>query len=338
MLVFDLGGTWFRAGLLTGADEIVDLRRARAITAHGSAAHGDEVRRGILAWLTETYDHAGRTWSVPIELCGVSLGAAMDGRTGQVVAGAPLFGAERTDWWPEAELSRMRPDACWRVVNDVSALAYGLLKNDDVDQTRTAAALTVSTGIAYRTIELPTGRIPYDRGHGLQGEIGHLPARMVWAGEPVTAVCDCGERDHVSAYASGRGVQAFLCTLRPSTWGACDHDIDSFAVAVRNGHAGAVAVLDAVTMPLAQVLLAQACLNPDVEHTVVTGGVVDGLGEYYMVSLVGNLDRLGLYGISDRDPDYFARRIVHDQTDGLGALLGAGVYARGIPDRGARAA
>ncbi len=87
-----------------------------------------------------------------------------------------------------------------------------------------------------------------------------------------------------------------------------------------------------MTAPLAEVLLVQACLNPEVEYTVLTGGVVDGLGDPYLDSLRGNLGRLGLYGISDRDPDYFAPRILRGRSDGLCALRGAGIHARGLVD------
>ncbi|GAA2997164.1 hypothetical protein [Actinokineospora diospyrosa] len=85
---------------------------------------------------------------------------------------APLFGAERTDWWPGVELRAARPGVSWVVVNDVSAL----LCNDELDQTGAAAA--VSMGIAYRTIDLCTRCVPYDREHGCKGRspVAHVVA------------------------------------------------------------------------------------------------------------------------------------------------------------------
>ncbi|KJK51717.1 hypothetical protein UK23_06150 [Lentzea aerocolonigenes] len=332
VVVFDLGGTWSRSGVLDGR-EVVGLERTPTSTVLGGVRAGDEARRRIISWLAETFDRI--SGATRVARCAVSLGAAMDGRTGEVVGAAPLFGAERFSWWPEKELRLARPEVAWTVVNDVSALAYALLHNDDVNQAGTAAAVTVSTGIAYRTIDLATGHIPYDRDNGLQGEIGHLPSRMDWEGRPVTALCDCGARDHVSAFASGAAVERFLREIRSPRWGVPDGTVETFAASVHNGHAGARAVLDAVTMPMAEVVLAQACLNPRVEHTVFTGGVVDGLGEHYLASLTGNLGRLGLYGVSDRDPGYFARRLRTGQADRLDALRGAGIHARGFRQGGA---
>ncbi|MFI9326070.1 ROK family protein [Kitasatospora sp. NPDC052868] len=337
VVVFDLGGTWFRAGVLVDGDTVAALRRHPAVTRAAAPATAAVLQQRIVDWLVRTLDEIRLEWPTALDLCAVSLGAAMDGRTGHVVGSAPLFGSERTDWWPARELSARRPDARWSVVNDVSALAYALLGNDRLDQRRQAAAVTVSTGIAYRTIDLASGRIPLDREHGLQGEIGHLPAQLHWDGAPVTARCDCGAPDHVASFSSGAGIGRFLRSLPAAVWGGTDtanrstaQTLASFGGLVAQGHRGALRVLDAVTLPLARVLLAQAALNPEVEHTVLTGGVVDNLGDAYLASLLRNLNQLGLYGISDRDQGYFARRIVRGQPNGLNALRGAGVHARGI--------
>ncbi|MFF2234511.1 ROK family protein [Streptomyces anulatus] len=336
--VLDLGGTWFRAGVLTGDDTVEGLRRQPAVTTRSTRGPAAGVQRRMTDWIVDTLDELRAAWPAPIGLCAVSLGAAMDDRTGRVIGGAPLFGAEATDWRPAGELAARRPEVTWAVLNDVSALAYALLKDDALDPSRTAAALTVSTGIAYRTIDLATGRIPRDRRYGLQGEVGHLPSRMEWDGAPVAADCDCGAPGHVSAFASGRGIEGVLRRVPARDWGGGPDAAGSagalaaFGRAVTAGHDGARRLLDAVTTPLAEVLLAQACLNPQVEYTVLTGGVVDGLGDPYLDSLRGNLGRLGLYGISDRDPDYFAPRILRGRSDGLCALRGAGIHARGLVD------
>ncbi|MFI1417027.1 ROK family protein [Streptomyces sp. NPDC020731] len=335
--VFDLGGTWFRAGVLTGDGTVTGLRRAPATGSRTGPGTAADLQRRIVDWLVRTADEIRDARPEPVDTCAVSLGAAMNHRTGEVFGAAPLFGPVRTSWRPADELAARRPDVRWTVINDVSALAYALLADDSLGRRGSAAAVTVSTGIAYRTVDLATGRVPVDRTYGLQGEIGHLPAQLAWEGRALTLPCDCGADDHVSSYSSGRGIEQLLHRLPADAWGGTEVAertgvLAAFSGAVASGHPGALRVLDAVTEPLARVLLTQACLNPEVERTVLTGGVVDSLGDAYLASLLGHLDRLGLYGMSDRDPAYFAGRIVRGRSDGLNALRGAGFHARGISD------
>ncbi|MFJ9517218.1 ROK family protein [Kitasatospora sp. NPDC101801] len=338
VLVLDLGGTWFRAGVLTADGTVVAQRRdpALTVTTHPGSVTGLQHR--ITDWLVRTADALapGLAAIGGAPLCAVSLGAAMNGLTGEVLGSAPLFGSASTSWWPAAELATRRPGLRWSVVNDVSALAYALLVDTALPRHGKAAALTVSTGIAYRTIDLATGHVPLDPHHGLQGEIGHLPAQLTWEGRPVAAHCDCGAPDHVAALASGAGIGRFLRSLPAETWGGRTgpgtDPVAAFTDRAAAGHPGALRVLDAVTLPLARVLLAQATLDPEVGLTVLTGGVVDGLGDVYLDSLLRNLAQPGPYGIADRDRDYFTGRIVRGRPDGLTALRGAGVHARGIPN------
>ncbi|MET9727539.1 ROK family protein [Streptomyces zaomyceticus] len=349
VVVLDLGGTWFRAGVLRADDTVAVFRRDPAVGARTRPGPVRALQDGIVDWLVGAVDAILREGATALAagpgeppgppLCAVSLGAAMNGTTGEVRGSAPLFGSATTSWWPAAELAARRPGFRWSVVNDVSALAYALLTDPAVPAHGRAAALTVSTGIAYRTIETATGRIPLDARHGLQGEIGHLPSRLDWEGVPLSARCDCGAPDHVAAHSSGSGIVGLLRRLPGAAWGgpaepgSDDRGLtDAFGARVADGHPGALRLLDAVTRPLAEVLTTQATLDPEVTPTVLTGGVVDGLGDPYLHSLLRNLARTGLYGITDRDPDHFAGRIVRGRPDGLGALRGAGVHARGLPN------
>jgi len=274
-----------------------------------------------------------------LSLVGVSLGAAMDGRIGRVLTSAPLWGPGRAEFSPADELARRLGGERCAVVNDVSALAYALLCAGSPVTGAMAAALTVSTGIAYRTIDLRSGHIPLDPDHGLQGEIGHLPAHFHHRGQAFDADCDCGAPNHVSSFSSGRGMERILRTLPDVPGLPQDRSglrpedlVQLFGVAVEEHRPGATDLLDAFTRPLAHVLLCQATLNPDVGGTVLTGGVADGLGDAYRESLLRNLNDLELYEISQQDPSYFSRRIVRGIGDGLDALRGAGIYARGVLD------
>ena len=106
-------------------------------------------------------------------------------------------------------------------------------------------------------------------------------------------------------------------------------DIREFAAAVARAEPVAIEFLELVTRPLAYVLLYQLTLNPEVRFTAVNGGVAEGLGRPYIDALIGNLEDLGLYGVPKHDTGYFRHRIGLGNSDGLDAIRGAAVFARG---------
>ncbi|HWG98839.1 MAG TPA: ROK family protein, partial [Pilimelia sp.] len=262
--------------------------------------------------------------------------------TGRIVGSAPLWGPAVCDFDMAAALRRACPGIRWTVINDVTALATALIK-DLAGARGPAAAVTVSSGIGYRTIDLDTGEIPTDRRHGLQGEIGHLPVELFWQGRRLHARCDCGADRHLASFSSGPGIVRLLTgdpdlgrlTAEWTSSPAADNAqteavfLAAFAQRVHAGDPTAQLLLDLVTQPLAQVLLYQATLNPQVAPTVVTGGVAAGFGPTYRDSLLRNLARMPLYGVSHRGRDHFTRQLRLGPDDGLCALRGAGVRARG---------
>jgi 2-epi-5-epi-valiolone 7-kinase len=327
VLAFDIGGTWFRSALVVDGD-VSALERRPAISYRTSSDDVEVLQRRLLDYLVTVARDAARRLGVT--RAAVSLGAAMNGRSGLVLASAPLWGPAERPFDLHSLLRSGAGDIEWVLVNDVTALAASLLV-EGPRTSRKAAALTVSSGIAYRTIELETGHIPFDPEHGLQGEIGHLPVEVHWRSRPLHARCDCGVEDHLSAFCSGRGIEALLARLPEadgSSAGLGGSDLlPRFASAVKAGDARALELLDLFTRPLAQVLLYQSTLDPEVGRTVLSGGVVDALEDAYLQSLKRNMHAFGLYMISHRDPGYFDRRLALARGDGLDALRGAGVLA-----------
>jgi 2-epi-5-epi-valiolone 7-kinase len=337
VIVLDLGGTWFRAGFMHSDDRVEMLLRERAISIASKPWPVADLQRGLVDFVLESVEHVGRliekNHGPATRNVSVAIGAAIDMTTGKVLASAPLWGAEGCGLDLAAILDQSKPEFTWRVVNDVSALAVALLKQPRPAGVAGAAALTVSSGIAYRSIDVRTGKIPYDRTYGLQGEIGHLPTDISWRGRRLDMVCDCGAQSHVSSISSGRALPALLNALPEA---ARFTDTGESEVRERFGRAVALAdplaieLLDLFTLPVARAVLYQATLNPGIAWTVLNGGVVLGLAPHYLNSLLRNLNTLGLYRISDEDPTYFSRRIVMGNSDGLDVMRGAGIYFRGF--------
>ena len=142
----------------------------------------------------------------PDVVAGVSVGAALDHRTGAVYASAPLWGDCTEPMDLLAELRAARRDVRWHVVNDVTAALLHVALSPARTSARKVLLATISTGIACRVMDRRDGRIPVDD-CGLQGEIGHLPARAAVCGEPLRLLCDCGVQSHLAAFSSGPGIQ-----------------------------------------------------------------------------------------------------------------------------------
>ncbi|MBS0969454.1 ROK family protein [Chimaeribacter arupi] len=268
-------------------------------------------------------------------VAGISFGAAMNHLTGTVYASAPLWADHEVPFDLLSALNRQRSDVDWRVVNDVTAALLHVISTPLCAQDRKVMLVTVSTGIAARTIDRITGHMPFDAG-GLQGEIGHLPAAAALAGEPVVLNCDCGAPEHLSAYASGRGIAKMAQVLRerqPCEWAASmpgrrmaeGYSLEeAFKAGVCAHDSMAIMLLNAVTAPVADVLRTALCLDPDLDRIILTGGVAVSLGEHYRTSVISHLNRQGLYLTGKLHPRWAEDRIVVYEAD---CLIGAGIAA-----------
>jgi predicted NBD/HSP70 family sugar kinase len=304
----DVGGTRLRTALVTGRDVdlVADVRTVSRLTRPDCTAN--ELVALLLDQVVEQCRPLVAHGCVEI---GVSLGAAMDASTGVVLASAPLWGPARVHVAAAEELTQREPGVRWVVVNDLTAAALDV---DDVTPPgpRRVAALTVSSGIALRTYDRDRGTPLFSPVTGLQGEIGHLPTRVAVHGRELRLACDCGDEGHVSAYCSGPGIAAVVGELRAALGDDAVPWATSTALlaAVRGGDRDATSLLDALTRPLADILLALATLDPDVGVVGLTGGVVEAAGEAYRASLLRHLTAAGLYGADPRDAGFLERFLV----------------------------
>jgi 3-dehydroquinate synthetase/predicted NBD/HSP70 family sugar kinase len=327
IVTFDVGGTWFRSAVVDSTRQLRDIRRVPAI---GHVAMPDASVRELQDQLVDYIlgEVAARqseaASAVPVTV-GISIGAATHGDTGVVLASAPLWGPGWRPFDLARELRAAQPAVAWTVLNDVTAAAIALAEQPWAEGIKKLAALTISSGIALRTIDVRTGHIPTDRASGLQGEIGHLPVDMSVAGHRVSLTCECGGRDHLSAFLSGRGLPNLLRALGYAP--EAGDPLITFTTAVKANSAGTPDLLDEITRPLARILLDLAVLDPECELVVLHGGLAAALGEPLRASIVRNLAGLGMYGIDPHDLSVFDRRIGLQCGDQLG-LAGAARAAK----------
>ncbi len=335
--VFDVGGTFLRRARWSPDDGLAAVHRAPSpsrTTLPGAPVA--ELRSALVRALAGPVPGGG--------VAGVSLGAALDHRTGVVYGSAPLWGAHDEPFDLLGELRRARPDVSWHLVNDVTAALLHLADSPAAVTCRKILLATVSTGIACRVVDRRTGEIPVD-GCGLQGEIGHLPATVVLDGRPVDLPCDCGRPRHVAAFSSGPGIRRLAAVVRdrdPGRWAASGAGARlaggepfeiAFAAALGEGDRTATALLDAAAGPVADVVRTVLCLDPQIDLIAFTGGVAAGLGDHYRDALLGHLRRQGLYLTGERRPDWVSDRVLVCRPGQADGLVGAGLAAIRGQDR-----
>jgi 3-dehydroquinate synthetase/predicted NBD/HSP70 family sugar kinase len=340
-IVFDIGGTWFRSGVAVG-DRVVAVTRRPAISYR---RHPDrpvhELQRDLVAYLVAEARRLRRERpGLGPSAAGISMGAALNAHTGLLLDSGPLWGPECFPFDLVGALRAEAPELDWYVVNDVTAALLQYVATSR-DEARRITLVTVSTGIACRTFDAGTGAIPVDAVHGLQGEIGHLPVDASLLGTRLDVRCDCGGQNHLNAVASGRGIEQLLALLprlardrapssvlgRELAAGAAP-SFAAWADAVHAGDALALEVLDAATLPLARILVTLATVDAAVERIVLTGGVVETIGRVYRDRLLGALDAVGMYQVTERDPRFFDEKVRLHANGGELGLGGAGIFTR----------
>jgi predicted NBD/HSP70 family sugar kinase len=340
--VLDVGGTHVRHARWSpeeGLGEVTDTPSPSRLRHPGIPL--EELRGRLLAAICDAVP-AGPAPAV----AAISFGAALDQRTGTVYGSAPLFGEETTPLDLPAALGALRPDVEWHVLNDVTAALVHYASQPRHREHRKVLLMTVSSGIACRTIDLRTATVATDP-CGLQGEVGHLPAHTELAGQEVELTCDCGRPGHVAAYSSGPGLRRMADVLRdraPGRWQASSLGRamadgtpfeEALATALDRSDPLAAELLDAATAPVADVLRTALSLDPELDDLAVTGGVATGLGRHYKASLERHFANEGLYLTSELAPQWLTDRVTVCAPGEANGLIGAGLGALRPPTGGA---
>lgn len=325
VIVFDIGGTWFRSAVASGDLGLRCEAKAPAMSASRvPAADVSLLQDMLIEYLVSEAKRLSEAEET--DLVAVSLGAAIDAGTGRIIGASPLWGpTEPLDFDLHGRVVDALPSCSWTIENDLTAAARGVAMRPEFGALRRLAVVTVGSGLAMRTFEPGTGRISMSRHSGLQGEIGHLSASFAFGEGEWLVRCPCGGLNHLSSFSSGQGIACLLKKLGGAGCGWLKGEATpaQLSRAVGAGDSKALEFLDAVTDPLAQALLSVLAIDAEVERLVLVGGVVDGLGDAYMHSLLAGMSRHGLYGSRLKSPADFAEMVCRIPAHPSPMLLGA---------------
>jgi len=326
-LVFDLGGTYLRCGIWDPCAGVSSLRRSRIDNFLNSGCLNtvwDNLLRHIEDYTLSV------SQSVPLEApIVISFPGPIDKQ--HKILGAPTF-LGQADTVPDlADSLQQRTGRKTYVLNDISAAAWHLSLTAGTSR---FLVVTVSSGIGSKI---------FDASHPLgvmdapawAGEIGHL----VVDESPEAPWCDCGERGHLGALSSGRGIERaarlyarenpgeFSRSSCATRFGATASTVDNEAhlvPAARLGDEWSLNVIRHATRPLARVILA-IVVAAGIERVIVIGGFALSLGPVYLRILREEVAANCRYGILRHKVDSLLE-LGSGCEDAC--LLGAGAYAQ----------
>jgi len=189
----DLGGTNVRAALVDRASGVVRRLERHALDGRSPEEVAAAVARVVRAVANEQEVRAfGR---LGLGVAGQVLG------TSGLVLNAPNLG------WRDVPLGPMLAAALGapvRVVNDLSAAAWGESRFGAARGVKDALVVFVGTGVGCGIVV--GGRL-HEGARGVAGELGHVKVRPPRAGEPPRR-CGCGMVGCLEAYAGGANLAA----------------------------------------------------------------------------------------------------------------------------------
>ncbi len=326
-LVFDLGGTFIRSAVALDDGRLYDVARERipnVFSGEGAAS----VYRRIVDMVSERVEGCSRA-NIPLDGIVISFPGPIRNR--RLALAAPTISGSYSPPDIASTISE-RTNLPVHLVNDVSAAAWHIGERIDVDR---FLVLTISSGIGSKLYDRTSVARVIDEAP-YAGEIGHVTVDY----SPDAVLCDCGERGHLGAIASGRGAErlararaegdreTFALSACATRYGATSELLTNerhLVPAVCDRDPWACTVIREAMRPLAIVLNAvvHACA---LERIVVIGGFAGALGDWYVDELQALMETASAPAFG----------LPHDlvqawETEQDVCLYGAAAFARTVP-------
>src|SRR4051794_26257384 len=303
-LVFDIGGTSIRGAVYDPEEDAVTAQ-AGAST-QSSWGSPDTPPGRLLEGLVEDLRTVGAAVVEDPAVVSIGFPGPVDAH-GHLLAAPTVLGRRAGAMALRQMLEEAWPAARVLLINDVTAAGFGVASHDD-----SFCVVTVGSGVGCKVFL--DGRPivgPAARG----GEIGHFRVDR----SPEANRCECGDRGHLGAIASGRGA---LLTARRRAPERHDLTCEELVATFQAGDPFAREVIGQGAAALGTSLAAlHTALG--LERFVLVGGFANALGEGYR-RLVACAAAASCWDLG-QDWD---RMVEGDPLDGLSGLLGAGRYAR----------
>lgn len=334
LVVFDVGGTWFRSGIVTSNGVLEYYSKIPAINYISNPdLTCQELQYVLVDYILKIIKLLSSRHTEKVSKVAISMGAALNSHTGFIFDSGPLWGPKCQPCNLKEMLEKKDADIEWYIVNDITAVLMWHVKSVFLYDNKTCL-ITISTGIGCRIYDAKTNIIPVDSEYGLQGEIGHIPIRFYIKDKLIKLNCDCGAKNHLNAFCSGRGVEKLLPIFagiysnefKMSSVSKCDPNklgIHHLIKTIKAHDDFGLIVLNDVVKSLAEMIVHLLVFDPLIENIILTGGLIHSLNPHYLDALLTNMNHIGMYQILNFDKDYFKKKIIIGNADDKAGLFGA---------------
>ena len=329
-LLFDLGGTHLRSAVLC-ANGALETVQAERVASHFTGASTDETWNGIRHRVAKYAREVGSSLPTSAPVVMAFPGPVTGGRN---ITRAPTLTGDS----PVPDLAAEIGGATGRpvyLVNDVAAAAWRFA---DITTVARFMVVTVSSGIGAKLFDRDNKRLVLET-PGYAGEIGHFRVDDA----PDAPECDCGQRGHLGAIASGRGIERAArrwATADPSAFalseaggagvsGAVLTNEDHLVPACLRGDDWSLALVRKCTMPLSRTLVS-TLMAAGLDHIFLIGGFAEALGDVYLEIVRTQVAHVGRHPF---DESNMGDRVTIAATDDNACLTGCAVFARHLNSR-----
>jgi glucokinase len=319
--VFDIGGTFIRAGLYAEGEGLKnEILKIQAPSFLEDKLTLKELQEIFLDKCTELAENVILKYP---EYVIRDIGIAFPGPVGKngIVTEAPtLWGTMGEDFPIADRLAERFSNYTVSIINDVTAAGWRYIDRF----AGTFCIITISSGVGCKVF---WNREVLLNEKGFGGELGHHYYGLDFK----DIDCDCGKKGHVGAVSSGRGVEKLCRYMRdkyPSMYAnsvlSGKDEISTYdIVRAVNGHDEfAVFVLEESINPIASAI-SQLYSFIGVDRYIIIGGFAAAMGSHYTNALTAELKRRGLFGLNDAEIE---EMVVSGENDDNNGLVGMGRY------------
>lgn len=333
-IVFDIGGTSIRVGIFY-ADGVLEI-----VSKHDSPNYIrnkdlniQELQSELISCIRSGVEKAkqvAETVGVKLDKVGISFpGPVIDFAT--VNRAATLWGDKELEINLAEKVKEGLPGIKdVYILHDTSADAVRYAKEKNKEN---FCVITISSGISFRIYDRQRGGLITDK-DDLTGEIGHLKIDY----SDTAPLCECGDRGHLIALASGRAAERilreeaikapidFMGSLLFEYTGGNTEDLNNalFDQALTNGDQWALSILKKLTRPVAHAINEISTIS-GVQDFYLVGGFVVGKDEVYLNAVMEDLHELTLL---NRPSSYFDGHIELGYSDDADGMRGVGYFVQ----------